>query len=172
MRISNKKLFIDLKLFSSACHSLALNYEEMVNEFWKNDIFSDYGLLACIRIPTVRRALFRQLQNQKLFVLGSVFKHGLCSAYLQRKPARYTSVLARGKTKDLSHGHSGKDFPQYTDASTPTLLRRSSRKPDSFMQTIHLASSWNKPSTRWILPPSIFAYLCSRGRYSANARER
>jgi hypothetical protein len=49
----------------------------MVNEFWKNDIFSDHGLLVGIRIPPVRRAIFRQLQNQKLFVLGSIFKYGL-----------------------------------------------------------------------------------------------
>jgi hypothetical protein len=53
MRISNKKLFIDLKYFFSECHSLAvdpppvgaggfqdagLNYEEMVDEFWKTEI--------------------------------------------------------------------------------------------------------------------------------------
>jgi hypothetical protein len=44
MRISNKKLFIDLKYFSSRCHSLALNGEEMANEFRKNNIFSDHGL--------------------------------------------------------------------------------------------------------------------------------
>jgi hypothetical protein len=37
MRIRNKKLFIDLKYFSSGCHSLALNCEEMVDEFWKNE---------------------------------------------------------------------------------------------------------------------------------------
>jgi Domain of unknown function (DUF4372) len=55
MRISNKKLFIDLKYYSLECHSLALNCEEMVNEFWKDDIRSDYGVPAGIRIPTVRR---------------------------------------------------------------------------------------------------------------------
>jgi hypothetical protein len=112
MRISNKKLFIDLKYFSSKCHSLALNCEEMADEFWKNDIYSNHGLLAGIRIPSVRRTIFRQLQNKKFFLLGSVFKYGLCSAYLQGKPTRYTSVLARGKTKDLPYGHPGKDFPQ------------------------------------------------------------
>lgn len=52
-------------------------------------------------------------------MLGSVLKHGLCAAYLQGKPARYTSLLTRGKTKDLSHGHSGKDFPQHTGPCQP-----------------------------------------------------
>ena len=47
MRIYKKKLFIDLKYFSSECHRLALNCEKIVDEFWKNDIFSDHGLSAC-----------------------------------------------------------------------------------------------------------------------------
>jgi hypothetical protein len=46
MRESNKKLFIDLKYFSSRCNSLVLNGEEMANEFRKNNICSDHGLLA------------------------------------------------------------------------------------------------------------------------------
>jgi hypothetical protein len=36
----------------------------MVDEFWKNDIFTDHGLPVCIIIPTVRREIFRQLQNK------------------------------------------------------------------------------------------------------------
>jgi hypothetical protein len=50
MRISNKKFFIDLKYFSSEWHSPALNCEEMVDEFWKNDIYSNHGLPAGIRM--------------------------------------------------------------------------------------------------------------------------
>jgi len=38
----------------------------MVDEFWKNDIFTDHGLPVCIRIPTVCRAILKQLQNQIL----------------------------------------------------------------------------------------------------------
>jgi len=59
MRISNKKLFIDLKYFSSKCHGIALNCEEMADEFWKNDIYSNHGLPVGIRIPSVRRMIFR-----------------------------------------------------------------------------------------------------------------
>ena len=114
MQKSNKKLFIDLKYYSFGCHSLALNYEEMADEFWKNDIYSNHGLHTCIRIPSVRQTIFRQLQNQKFFLLGSVFKYGVRAAYLQRKLARYSGVLACGKTKDLSHGHSGQYSPQHT----------------------------------------------------------
>ena len=102
------------QLNDSKCHSLALNCEEMADEFWKNDIYSNHGLPVGIRIPSVRRMIFRQLQNQKFFLLGSVFKYGVRAAYLQRKLARYSGVLACGKTKDLSHGHSGQDFPQHT----------------------------------------------------------
>ena len=114
MRISNKKLFIDLKYFSSECHNLESQCEGMADEFWKNDICSDNGLRADIRIPSVRRKIFRQLQNKKFSLLGSVFKYGFRAAYLQRKLARYSGVLACGKTKDLSHGHSGQYFPQHT----------------------------------------------------------
>jgi uncharacterized LabA/DUF88 family protein len=71
MTISNKNLFIDLKYFSSGRHGLALNYDKMVDKFWKNDnIFSDHGLVVCIQIPAVHRAIFRQLQNQKFSLLN------------------------------------------------------------------------------------------------------
>ena len=119
MIISNKKLFIDLKYFSLECHSLALHCEGMVNEFWKNDIHSDYGVPANIRISAVRRTIFRKLQNQELLMLGSISKHGICSTDLQGKFARYSGLLACGKTKDVPHGHPGKDFPQYTIPCQP-----------------------------------------------------
>src|SRR5271157_5099759 len=114
MRISNKKLFIDLKYFSLECHSLALNGEEMVNEFWKNDIFSDYGVPTDIRIPAVRRTIFRELQNKEFLMLGSIIEHGIRATDLQGKPAGYSGVPARCKAKNLSHGHPRKDLPQYT----------------------------------------------------------
>src|SRR5271157_2189306 len=113
MIISNKKLFIDLKYFSSECHSLALNSEEMVNEFWKNDIFSDYGVPTDIRIPAVRRKVFRELQNQELLMLGSISEHGIRTTDLQGKPAGYSGVPPCSQTKNLSHGHPRKDLPQY-----------------------------------------------------------
>ena len=111
----------------------------MVDEFRKNDIFSDHGLPACIRSPTVRRAIFRQSQGQKFFMLGSIFKHGFRATYLQRKSSGYTSMLACGETKDLSHGHSGKDLPQYLGAyqSDEGLahLRRLCSDPDQESQS-------------------------------------
>jgi len=113
MRISNKKLFIDLKYFSSRCHSLALNGEEMANEFRKNNIFLDHGLPANVRVPAVRRTIFGKLQNQELLMLGSISEHGICATNLQGKSARYSGLPACCKTKDLSHGHSRKDLPQH-----------------------------------------------------------
>ena len=63
MRISNKKLFIDLKYFSSRCHSLVLNGEEMANEFRENNICSDHGLLAGLRIAAMLRTIRPKLQS-------------------------------------------------------------------------------------------------------------
>ena len=114
MRISNKKLFIDLKYFYPECHSLALNGEVMADEFWKNDICADHGLFADIRIPAMRRTIYRKFQSQKLFMLGSISDHGLCATDVQRKPARYSGLPSCSQTEDLSHGHLRKDFPQYT----------------------------------------------------------
>lgn len=57
MRIGNKKLFIDLKYFFPKCHILALKGEVMADEFWKNNICSDHGLLAHIRIPAMRKTI-------------------------------------------------------------------------------------------------------------------
>ena len=119
MRISNRKLFIDLKYFSSACHSLALKGEEMADEFWKNDICADHGLFADLRIPAMRRTICGELQSQKLFLLGSILKHGVCATDLQRKPAGHSGLPSGGQTEDLSHGHSGEDFPQYAGPRQP-----------------------------------------------------
>jgi hypothetical protein len=100
MRISNKKLFIDLKYFSLECHSLALNGEEMANEFRKNNIFSYHGLPANVRVPAVRRTIFGKLQNQESHLLGSISKYGICSTHLQGKSTGYSGVPACSQTKD------------------------------------------------------------------------
>src|SRR5690606_19203568 len=95
------------------CHSLALKGEEMANEFRKNNIFSDHGLSANVRVPAVRRTIFGKLQNQELLLLGSISEHGICSTNLQGKSAGYSGVPACSQTKNLSHGHSREDLPQY-----------------------------------------------------------
>lgn len=91
----------------------------MADEFWKNNICSDHGLLAHLRIPAMRRTICRELQSQKLFLLGSISEHGICSTDLQRKPAGHSSLSSCNKTEDLSHGHSGKGISQYTGPCQP-----------------------------------------------------
>jgi Transposase DDE domain. len=172
MRIYKKKLFIDLGFFSLQCHTPALNCEEMANEFWKDNIFSDNGVSACIRIPSVRRKISGQLQSKKFFLLGSVFEYDLCPTHLQREFERYTNMSACGKTEDLSHGHSGKDFPQYTGSSMPTLRRYSSSKPGSLMPAT--PSVWNWIQTIYALDAttidlclSLFPWATFRKRKGA-----
>jgi hypothetical protein len=53
MKISNKKLFVDLNDFFSGCHILALIYENMVDDFRENYILTDHGLPVCILIKTL-----------------------------------------------------------------------------------------------------------------------
>ncbi len=119
MRIINRKLFIDLKYFSLVCHSLALNGEEMADEYRKNDLCSNHGLLADLRIPAMCRTICGKLQNQELFLLGSVSKHGLRATYLPGKPAGYSSLSSGSQAENLSHGHTRKDFSKYISPRQP-----------------------------------------------------
>ena len=50
---------------------------------------------------------------KRLFLLGPVSLHGLCSTDLSGKPARYRSLSALGSTETLSHGHPGQRLTQY-----------------------------------------------------------
>ena len=43
------------------------------NEYRQNSFFSNYGILASIRIPQMCRTISRRLQDQKFFVYGSIF---------------------------------------------------------------------------------------------------
>jgi len=83
MTISNKKLFIDLKYFFSGCHSLVLNYEERVDEFWKNNIVTDHGLPVCIRIPiTSCFVVTIPLTQEIIFNIVSYIKKSMSYQYL------------------------------------------------------------------------------------------
>ena len=146
-----------MKYFSLECHSLASHCEGMVNEFWKNDIFSDYGFPAGIRIPTVRRPLFRQLQNQELLMLGSISKYGIRATDLQGKPAGYSVLPACCQTKDLSHGHSWKDIPQYagprqSDKGLAYLCRFRLRTHSGSPTTLRQRFIWYRVGTNHLRP--------------------
>jgi len=144
MIISNKKLLSIWSIFFGI-HSLALHCEGMVNEFWKNDIHSDYGVPANIRISAVRRTIFRKLQNQELLMLGSISKHGICSTDLQESLRDIQACLRAAKQKTyhmgirgkisrntLSHANQTRDWRIYADFAQALI-----RKARNFMPTIH-----------------------------------
>jgi hypothetical protein len=62
--------------------------------FWgrvlgKNNFFASCRADPSATVPPMRGALSRRLQSQSVFVLGSVFVHGLCSTNLSREPTRH-----------------------------------------------------------------------------------
>ena len=53
------------------------------------------------------------LQNEKLFMLGSIPLHGLCPAHLSREPERYRSLSSVESIETLPHGYPRQSLSQY-----------------------------------------------------------
>ena len=69
MKISNKKLFIDFKDFSSENHCLAFRYEETVDEFWKKFIFEDHRFPFAVLNPKLPN--YQKTSSYKSLILFS-----------------------------------------------------------------------------------------------------
>jgi hypothetical protein len=67
MKISNKKLFIDFKDFSSENHSLEVNYEEIIDEFWNDSILEDHEFPFSVLNPILPN--YQKISNYKLLNL-------------------------------------------------------------------------------------------------------
>src|SRR5665648_77305 len=104
---------IDLKFSFPECHTSASIKQEMTYELRKNDLFATNGIPSSPRISQMCRAIQRQLQNQKLLLLGPISLHGLCPAYLPRKPEGYSGMPQGNETQTLPYGHPWERLPQY-----------------------------------------------------------
>src|SRR5574342_740506 len=105
--------FIDLKSKTLQSHTCAAPRKEMANEFRKDGVLSTDGLSALIRISPLCGSLSRQLQSEKLFMLGPVSIDGLCSAHLSRKSQRHRDLFESCGRKALPHGHSRQGLAQH-----------------------------------------------------------
>ena len=88
----NKVIFFDLKKCKKGF--LPYNPTKIIllggkDELWEDDICSIAPVSAKVRIQSMCESVSRQLQGTKLFVLGSVFMHVLCTINLQGKSERY-----------------------------------------------------------------------------------
>jgi hypothetical protein len=77
--------------------------------FWRRVLGKNYFFASCranpsATVPPVCGALSRQLQGQSVFVLGSVFVHGLCTTDLSREPTRHRRLSERALRSTLPHG--------------------------------------------------------------------
>ena len=111
--IQRKMSLIDLKFSLPECHTPASIKQEMTYELRKNNFFATNGISPHPRISQMRRAIQRQLQSQKLLLLGPISLHGLCPTYLPRKPEGYSGMPQRNEAQALPYGHPRERLPQY-----------------------------------------------------------
>ena len=109
-------LVIDLKSILYCDHSCNSNTKGVVNEYWQNYIFTNYGFLAHARISKMCQSLSRQLQSAKLFLLRSIPMHGIRPTNFSRKPSRHRSLFAFCPKQTLSRWVSRQSFTQYFSA--------------------------------------------------------
>src|SRR3990167_1845321 len=103
MQFITNDRFIDLNLKFIQTHTSVPLRKELKDEFRQNDLCSTDGLYSLpLRISPLRGALPRQLQNQELFLLGSVSHDGLCPTDLSRESQRHRSVSASPTRQALS----------------------------------------------------------------------
>jgi hypothetical protein len=117
MKFNRKMFFFDTN--SPMSHTSSSSKKEMAHGYWETCACPNYGFSADLQIPSMRSTIPRSLQNEKLFMLGSVSLHGLCSTHLSRESERYRSLPSIGPTKTLSHGYSGQSLTQYFGPCQP-----------------------------------------------------
>ena len=100
-------------------HTSAKLRKEMTYDSWKNNFCPTHGFSASLRISSMCPTIPWSLQDEKLFVLGSVSLHGLCPTYLSRKFERYRSLPSFGSTETLPHGYPEQSVSQYLSSRQP-----------------------------------------------------
>src|SRR4029077_1029798 len=107
--------------------------------FWrrvlgKNYFFASYRIHPSAAVRQACGALSRQLQGQSVFVLGSVFVHGLCATNLSRESARHRRLSSRALRSTLPSGLPQPCLSQYIGRCQRSArlahLRGSSGAPD------------------------------------------
>ena len=107
--------------------------------FWrrvlrKNYFFASYRIHPSAAVRPVCGALSRQLQGQSVFVLGSVFVHGLCATNLSRESALHRGLSSRALRSTIPSRLPQPCLSQYIGRCQRSArlahLRRSSDAPD------------------------------------------
>ena len=93
---------IDLKVSFPECHTPASIKQETTYELRENDIFTTNGIPSCPRISQMRCTIQRQLQGQKLHLLGPISLHGI-RQLTYRESLRDIQACLRGTRYKLYH---------------------------------------------------------------------
>lgn len=84
------KTFFDLKsLLVFSLFYFDTNRTGAGNEHWKNNIFSDHGILTSLRVEEMYSSLPRRLQSSILYLFKSILHNGICTINISRKSQRY-----------------------------------------------------------------------------------
>lgn len=75
------------------------------DEYGTDRFCSSHGFPASAGFPQVRCSLPCSLQGAEVFLQGSVFLHGFCSAHLSGEPARHRGLPAGDAAEALAHGN-------------------------------------------------------------------
>lgn len=104
--------FNDLKFSQKPRHSRAAKYGRCCHVSREARFLSDNGASSAPCLPSMRRAIPRQLQGQGLHLSRPLPLHGVCSTHLPGKPAGYRSLSASAEEQALPHGNPQLHFPQ------------------------------------------------------------
>src|SRR6185503_12703830 len=98
-------LGLDLNCMTLICDPASNLLVGSIHELEQIGIRASDRAFAPHDVSSLRRALWRSAQGQKLFLSRPVPLHGLRSTDLPRELARHRSVFARATEKALPHGH-------------------------------------------------------------------
>src|SRR4030067_2774869 len=115
MKFNHKMCFFDTKLRMS--HTSSSSQMEVAHVSSPTGLCPTHGVSAEVRFSTVRPMLQRAIQDQKLFLLGSIPLYGLCAVNISREPSRYRSLSSVGPAQSLPYGLPWKSLPQYPRSS-------------------------------------------------------
>jgi hypothetical protein len=114
--------------------------------FWGRVLGKNYFFASCqtdpsATVPPMPGALSRRLQSQSVFVLGSVFVHGLCSTNLPQEPTRHRKLYEGALRSALPPGLPQPCVSQYTGRCQRRArlahLRGSGDAPDQKGKTLY-----------------------------------
>ena len=152
-----KTSFIDLKLKSPQCHTSPLTQKEMAYEYRENSLCAVDGFYPHVRVPQMCRALPGKLQDQKLFMPGSIPLDGLCSTHIPGEPSGYRGMSQGSATQALPSWDTREGLRKYpgkrqSGSGLAHLCRLRTGSHRKSTETVHPRFFWSRAESYRIRP--------------------